>query len=749
MSINALRQELRDYYRTISFNRLCKNGFQSPLWAKMDEFVTDQPNSSPLRLKAAMYEIIAERFEPIIFKNSPFYSEMGINVAECDGHPSLSAAGWLLRRNNHLFKDVDPAEYDRYVAAGRHGVHLTYGPYPDIDHHCCSFSYILKHGFSLIYQNAQTALTQCTNREETEFVESAIAGLLSIKKIAKKFAAAAEKMAKQLENPEQRRFMSMVATTARRIPWQPAETFYEALCSLWFVHEIGASMDGVRMYVLGHLDRLLGDFYRRDLTAGRITYDEAYDLLCRYMIYTDCKIDLEQMADDSYNRQELGGTLILGGCDENGNTVCNEITFMVLKAHHDLKMLYPKIHCRISRNSPKEYLDAINQDFLSGRNVISFLNDDSIIPAQLKAGKRLEDARCYVAGGCWEVIIEGCEHSAGANCYFNLARIMDMSIHVNPQLEYETGIVCRCIDGARSFEDVYRIVLDNIVRALRQMGDTIGRCGKVWTQVNPSPLFSACLADCLNNRMDYTAGGGRYNPHGMPLTNFAVLVDSLLSIKDLCFDRKTHSLVELLTAVRADWQGFDALRAEVLSAPHFGDHSPVSDELAGRIIDDIYEGTRDLTNERGGPFQLGLYSYRDIVDWAKVTLATPNGRRKGDFLAQGLTPSRFRHSDITSVVNSMAAIDLTQCPANSVITVSLPLGGINAMELASLERVVANSGIGMLQLNCIDKNELLDAQIHPERHRDLIVRLYGYSARFVNLNKEMQEEFLSRNIYGE
>lgn len=749
MSINALCKELRDYYQTRSFSRLGGNKFQSPLWPVMDEFAASHPDYSPVRLKAAMYDIIAEHFQPVIFKNSPFYSETGLNVAECDGHPYLSAAGWLLLRNRHLFKDYDPVEFDRYTAACRHGIHLDYGPYPDIDHHCYSFGYILTHGLAHVFKKAQAALPQCSSREETEFVEAAISGLLAVRKIADKFAAAAERQVREVGNPQQRRFMAMAAAAARKIPWQKAETFYEALCSLCFVREVGTSMDGVRIYILGHLDRLLGDFYRRDLAAGRITYEEAYDLLCRFMVYTDCKIDFTQKADDSYNRQELGGTLILGGCDANGDTVCNEVTFMVLQAHHEFKMTYPKIHCRISRNSPPEYLDAINQDFLSGRNVISFLNDDGIIPAQLKAGKRLEDARCYVAGGCWEVIVEGCEHSAGANCYFNLGRIMDMSIHEDPQLEAETGIVCRRLDRAQSFAEIYRTVMDNIILAVRKMCTAIERGGRVWPQVNPSPLFSACLAGCLDKRQDYTAGGGRYNPHGLPLTNFAVLVDSLLAVKTLCFDRKTHALSELLTAVRADWQGFDALRAEVMAAPHFGDNSPETNTLAKRIIDDLYAHTRDLKNERGGPFQLGLYSYRDIIDWAKVTRATPDGRKAGDFLCQGLTPSRFRYSDITSVINSAAAIDFTQCPANSLITVSLPLGRVDAESLTALERVFAASGIGMLQLNCIDKAELRDAQIHPERHQDLLVRLYGYSARFVNLNKTMQDEFLSRNIYGE
>jgi pyruvate-formate lyase len=752
MSSAKLRKELKNYYLEHSFHEQCKgkhNNYQSPLWDMMDEYASEHPELSAVQLKAAQYEIIAEEFQPVIFKNSPFYSEMGLKISESDGVPSLSTGGWLFNRNAHLFRDINPDEYDKYVAADRNGIHLSYGPYVDYDHHCFPYTNVMENGLENIYKQAETALKLCVNIEETEFIECAMRGLLAVKRISEKFADAAETLKKCTYDEVQKRFLGMIAKTAREVPWRKPENFYEGLCAIWFLHEVSASIEGVGFYVIGHLDRMLGEFYRHDLASGCLSENEAYDLICRFMIYTDCKFDSFKSVDESFNRQEMGETLILGGCDENGREVCNDLTFMILKAHYEHKLIYPKIHCRISKNSNQEYLDAINRDFLHGRNVISFLNDDCLIPAQVKAGKQLKDARRYVAGGCWEVMLEGHEHSAGANCYLNLARIMDMSIHEHHDVEVETGIVCNKISGAKDFETVYRIVMGNIICSIRQTAMTIGKNGSIWSQVNPAPFFSACLSDCLKNRKDYTAGGGRYNPHGMPLTNLAVLVDSLLAIRKLCFEDNHYSLTELLMAVKANWEGYDVLRAEALTLPHFGDNSTESNELAECILNEIYENTRDLINERGGSFQLGLYSYRDIIDWAKITCATPNGRRTGDFLSQGLTPSRLhRSAEITSTINSASALDLTNYPANSIMTVSLPLGGINLQALGALERVFASAELGMLQLNCIDKAQLLDAQAHPGKHEDLIVRLYGYSARFVNLTQEMQHEFISRNIYG-
>jgi len=222
-----------------------------------------------------------------------------------------------------------------------------------------------------------------------------------------------------------------------------------------------------------------------------------------------------------------------------------------------------------------------------------------------------------------------------------------------------------------------------------------------------------------------------------------------LAIKALCFGSGNHSLRILLEAVRADWIGHEALRAEALAAPYFGDDRPESNALAKRILSDINECIRDLKNERGGPFVLSIINYSESLPFAKMTLATPNGRRAGEYLTQGLTPSRNHpNSNLTSVINSCSSLNLCNVSTSSVLTISLPITGISPAILASLERVYASSGIAVLQLNCVDKAVLLDARQHPERHQDLVVRLFGYSTRFVNLTAEFQDEFISRGIYS-
>lgn len=749
MNIGSLQSELKAYYYAHSYEKLKDRAFLKPLFLRLDQYADSHPQATAAELKTVQYEMIAEEFKPVLFRNSPFYSEMGMKVAEYDGVPDLGAGGWLFLRNRHLFQDRNPKELEQYGAGGnRLGIQLSYGPYVDYDHHCFPYTNVMENGLEFFYRSAESELKNARNPGETDFLKSAMKGLLAVKKIAGKFAEAARERLKTAEDDEERRNMERIAVTASEVPWRKPETFYEGLCTIWFLHEVCASIEGIGMSVIGHLDRLLGNLYERDLENGRMTAGEAYELVCRFLAYIDCKYDSFVPVERSFNRQEQGDVIVLGGCDRMGNAVCNDVTFLILKAHHELKLIYPKIHCRIMRNSPQALLEAVNRDFLSGRNVISFLNDEVLIPAQVRAGKSAEDARLYVAGGCWEIIDEGLEHSAGANNYFNLARVMDLSIHDSGEVEKLTGDSFRKINPEGTFEDVYGTVMDNVIRTIRRRCRMIGTNGRIWPEVSPAPFFSACLSDCLKNHKDYTAGGGRYNPHGLPLAGFAVFVDSLQAIRTLCFEEKLCSPAELLAAVRADWAGYEELRLKALSAPRFGENSPASNELARRILDEIYERTRDLKNERGGPFQLGIYNYRDIVEWAPLTSATPDGRRKGDFLTQGLTPSRTaRSAEITSVFNSCSALDLTEFPANSLLTLSIAMNGIGNEILCALERSFAASGAGMLQLNCIDKARLEDARIHPENHGELIVRLYGYSARFVMLTPKMQEEFISRQVY--
>lgn len=718
-----------------------------PFFEVMDQYDREHPGLNVYDLKTVQYDLIAEHIHPQLFMNSPFYFEVGINGG---WWRQFNPGGWLLDRNDHLFRDFNPKEYDLFVERRRQKYYLA-GPYVDLAHNCPSFSNVLKYGLSGIYEQAEAVRKRCETKEESDFIACAMAGLLAAKRIAERFADVAEEKLKHAADETQRRFLRRIAETARKVPWRKPETFYEGLSTLWFLREVSGLLEGLATNSLGRPDAMLYDLYRNDIETGCLTQEEAYDLVCRFLLPGDCYYDKNEqiVGYGGIAGHELEITLTLGGCDENGEEVFNDITRMFLRAYRELKLIYPKPHCRFSHRSSPDYLEMINREIAAGHSVYSLVNDDCIIPALVKDGKRLEDARRYLCTGCWDIVVESAEDIATGN-YVNMARVLEMSVHDCPQEMEAAQLSLEKLDGAETFEEVYRRLSGNILKVTREMCQMKGRNGAVWANVNPSPFFSACMSDCLENRKDFTAGGGRYNPHALPMCFFANIVDSLLVIRRLCFETKRHPLSELLEAVRADWKGYDALRAEVLAAPHFGDNKPESNALAKRLHEDIYANTRDLKNERGGSFEMGHWVYREFRFWGEQTKATPDGRRDGEYLALSLNPSRSRHiHEITSTLNSASSLDLTKCPADSVLNILLPVGGVSPIILDQLERAFAALDLQLLQLNCVNKDELLDARVHPERHQDLIVRVCGFSAKFVSLSPEWQEEFIRRNIYGE
>jgi trans-4-hydroxy-L-proline dehydratase len=268
--------------------------------------------------------------------------------------------------------------------------------------------------------------------------------------------------------------------------------------------------------------------------------------------------------------------------------------------------------------------------------------------------------------------------------------------------------------------------------------------------VNPCPFFSVTLADVIENGQDYTAGGARHNPAGVALVGLATLVDALYAIRTGVYEEKWLSLAELQRVLVADWRDAEPLRARFVALPKFGHGDAAVDALAAQVADDLADFIQVLENERGGYFQPSFFVYYVFVAMGKHVRATPDGRRDGALLSQGVGPSHLRApKSITDTFRSLTGLGLTRYPANAVLDAQLPLGsGIPLEALSGLVRSFADLGGATFQPNVVDVVTLQDAQAHPERHRDLTVRICGLSARFASLTREVQDEIIARHGAG-
>ena len=575
-------------------------------------------------------------------------------------------------------------------------------------------------------------------------MESVCHGMRTLRRMAERFSEEAEAMLAKEQDGEVRSNLARIADTAKRIPWEAPQSLYEALATLAFLRTAMGSLEGAGPNTFGRLDLDLIEFYRRDLKAGRLTEEEAYHLICHFLLLWDCHYD-HDMPMEGYADHELENTYTLGGCDRDGKPLFNELTRLFLRATREQTVIFPKIKCRFSQSSPKEYLDEINRSIIKGTTTVLLQNDDATIPALLRGGRPVEEARDYMVAGCWDVVTyqEKSDHGS----YLNLLKPFEYSIHNLQDKMEAVGIFFEPIDGCPDFEAVYQVTLRNCERLLDAKLDVQTRGGGILHKVERFPIFSSTLEGCLESRRDFAQGGGKYNDDYQLLFGFPNIVDSLLAIKALVFDRNTYTLAEFLQGVRANWEGCEDMRLAAVSCHGWGDGNEDSCALANRFNNDLYAVFAKKTGMHGGRVHMGHLTYTEIRWWGERTLATPDGRRSGEYFAQGLTPSRLKRIPcVHDVINSLASLDPSVTAANSVVNIILP-PKIPLDRCEGFLRAAAGTAIQSLQLNCTSREELLDAQRHPEKYPDLIVRVTGFSAKFTSLSKGWQDEVLSRNFY--
>lgn len=756
MGYNKLREQMRDYYETMK-NPELHPGFvrvRNAIRREMDEYAEQNPEASANTLKSVLHAVIAERFEPVLFPQSPFFYEMGVRWAANWGIPQQGAPGsWLMDRRVDEWVCVSPLYRDAMRYGRKQGPvgMIGWNHIFDYDHHCLGYTKILSVGVGGLIAELEDELRREDNSpEKADFLLASRRSCQAVIRVAERFAEKAKEMLGTSDSPEEHRNLMLIAETAGRIPREPPRTFYEALAMLWFMREAVASLENVGVSVVGHLDRLTHPFYLEDRAAGRITESQARDLLVRWMLPTDIKFFLQQT-----EWPETSTCLELGGCDADGEVVYNDITRFVIEEHEAHGLVNPKLNCRYSLRAPRAYLDQISGSILRGHNVFALINDDVIIPSLVRAGKTEREARLFVNGGCQETMVESVEHTAGAFYYFCMPRVLDLCLLPERMSEAFVGPTAmaafpRPFAAPESFEQFYAGFMENLKRAISVTLGWQKMLGEQWREVHPCPLFSATLEGCIPKGADYSAGGAKYNPGTVGMVGLATVVDSLVAVKKAVFDEGLTTWPQLLDVLGRNWEGAEPLRQRMIACPKFGHGEREADGLAARFVADLNAFIETLDNERGGKYMLSLFVYYAHEYFAPFVKATPDGRRAREVLSQSVTPSRLRPvRSVTDTIRSLGEIDFRSVSGISVLDVQLPLGSALTKEMmTSLLLGYAAHGGPTIQPNVVSLEALLDAKENPERHRDLIVRICGLSVFFTSLSPQVQDEIIARNLYG-
>ena len=522
--------------------------------------------------------------------------------------------------------------------------------------------------------------------------------------------------------------LSEIADVLSNIHSGGAGTLREALQLLRIVHFALWESDCYHN-TLGRFDQYIYPYYRKDLAAGRITKGQAFDLIEEFFLTCNKDSDLYVGMQQGDN----GQSIVLAGRDAQGNYLFNDLSQMCLKASYELNLIDPKINLRCDASTPLNVFVEGAKLTKRGLGFPQYDNDDVVIPGLLKLGYSPEDAYNYVVAACWEFIVpkNGME----------IVNIDALSF---------AGVVSEAVEELgqyNNYEDFYALV-DRKIKA---------ECDRITSAhdnlyIVPAPFMSMLMGGCIERARDISLGGNSNN-YGVHGTGLSTAADSLAAVRKFYFEEKSVSLEELMDAVHHNFEGHKALQDRLRNeAPKMGLDSDEADSIGTALLDSFAEGLRGKRNERGGIWRAGTGTAMYYIFHAKDLPATPDGRSAGEVIPANFTPSMFlRQKGPVSVMRSFSKQHLEDAINGGPLTIELDESIFRNEEtvekLAMLIRSYIKRGGHQLQLNTLNKETLLDAKVHPELHRDLIVRVWGWSGYFVELDECYQDHIIERIKY--
>lgn len=602
---------------------------------------------------------------------------------------------------------------------------------------------VLTRGFNGIKKEAEERLEEIDLEgpgalRKQLFYKAIVIVCSAVNAFARRYADKAREMI-QGANEKRGKELEEIARICERVPANPAETFYEAMQASWFAFLIANIESGGDSISLGRLDRILYPYYKTDIEKGRITKSAARELLEEFLIKCN------EIAYVPFDLDSHVTGITLGGQTEYGRDATNEMTYMFLDALERVRLPKPQVSLRIHRGTPGELLTrAIDVMRVSGGRP-QLNNDDAIIPLLLRYGVPLKEARDYAVDGCQHFTTY---HRKDHSGWLNLAKVLELAL--NDGRDRATGERIGFPTGDprmfATFDDVmnaFRKQLEYCVRAMATESELMDASIRGMMCL---PYASIHVIGCMERGMDVLEGGGRYNWTGIHGVGLATVANSLAAIKKLVFEERRVSMPELITALERNFEGYEELRLMLLQAPKWGNDDDYVDSLAVEIanlfFDEVDRHTCHRDPENPGPFTPGLHSLIFNVHLGLATAATPDGRRAGDLLSDGIAPfPGTHHEGPTTVFRSAAKLDHTRAyTASLALTVNGPTEA-----LADLFRTYLTDMGGLhLHVNIISPEILLDAKKNPEKYPDLLVRVAGFSARFVELPEILQDLVIRR-----
>ena len=765
----------------------------------LTEFSKKSRNEVPVIARAkALHEILSKmkaRVEP----DELLVGNMSKTFRGCCLWPEYGGLGWLIEeldsgqfdkkqvKDGFMYMDDEDREYVHLAEAYWHenciaakltaampeelyalantGVGIdpfSIGTVPS-GHYNANYRKAVAKGFGAIKQEALEKIDEMKGKisahdpEKYFFYRAIVISCDSAMLYSKRYAEECRRQANGIVDTKRREELLKMTDSLEWIMENPARTFHEALqvCILYqYILLIEGNYLGI---TIGRLDQHVGDYLNADLKAGRITMDEAQELMDCFFIKTadlffSGPIMISRVAGAYSNNLRI----TISGRKPDGSDATNEATFLCLQSASRLKLHDPNLSLGLHRDSPDELIEAGIETSKIVYGIPCIENTDLIIDVLHKRGLAIEDARNYCVIGCIELSGSGCEwsnvSSPFSKGFINIVNVLIQSINngINPQNKKPGGLETGYLYEMTTFEQVKKAFKTQLEYFMDWQFSVNNIMEKIGFQTMPVPMASATMDGCMEKGRDMMHGGAKYNSTGMAILGVGTIVDSLSAIKYMVYDKKLCTARELYDAMMANWEGHELLRERIINeVPHYGNGDPYADELATWMADLYSNRVNSYKGPRGG-YRPGIYSAGAHVLHGYMTWATPDGRRTGQPVSDSASPSQgIVKNGPTGIARSILALNPSNfgngLQFNMKFHPSSLKGEAGTQKMKQFIRSFFDQGGMQLQYNIVDAETLRQAKGNPDEHRDLVVRVAGFSAYFVELYEDLQNEIITRS----
>lgn len=608
-----------------------------------------------------------------------------------------------------------------------------------------------RHAESLQHQG----ILSCQESGQLAFYQAVPIALRGIIAYAENLSRKATELAAREYDPERKRNLTRMAEICSRVPAKPAQSFREALNSIWLL-QIAIHAENINMAISpGRLDQILWPYYRNDIVGGTLSEGEALELIgCLWLKFNDNTNLVPETGEELFGGAGTVPAVTLGGIDQQGEDAVNDLTYLMLRATELLTTRDPSVNARFhyEKNS-STYLNRVAEVIAQTKSAPALYNDLAAIRTLENQGVATEHARDYAIIGCVELSASGRSFDASSSIMLNLASALELTLYNgkrpvtgDEQIGPQTGVP----ESFKSFGDfwqAFRVQLGWLIGQAIELNEQMGRSHQKYL---PSPLLSALFEGPMAKGEDLIFGGALYNSSGATHIGFADTVDSLSAIEQVVFVEGKYSLPRILKALRGNFVGEEELHAWLVNrTPKFGSEHPVAQKNTNNLVQFLFDIYQSHLNYRGGRYRPAYWTMTNHAGQGKLCGALPNGRKANRVFASGITPVSHAATDLAACLNAVGGIDSCHVPGGVAFNLKYPVVRTEEERQKFSQAIEAYFRTGGLhiQFNIMSYEMLIDAKSHPDDYPELLVRVSGYSAYFKDLNEAMKDEIITRTAY--